>query len=197
MIITLSERRLSELIRGLEGIQDTDEEIAFQMQRHAIRLFRHVAEDYRIRMVGLVEHSGGIGSFKFDISGIGKNWQTGGFDFEKLTAGLSFINPLCVSLEEQDIEHICDGPVATAMMDHWEEYAGTLQRITVSEIQPAIEKACLEFAWKPPSRNRVDRQPGARLRTSIRRGHRPVVAGRIKRPAPEASRGSRTSAATG
>ncbi len=44
MVITLSERRLSELIRQLEGIADSDSEIAFRMQHFASRIFKHVAD---------------------------------------------------------------------------------------------------------------------------------------------------------
>ena len=90
MILTLSERRLSELIRQLEGINDSDEEILFRMQHYAAKLFNQVSE-YGIRMVEMVEHHGGIGSFRFDIKGVGMDWQTGGFNWEQLNQGLSFL----------------------------------------------------------------------------------------------------------
>src|SRR6266567_3544796 len=117
MIVTLSERRLSELIRGLEGINDTDSEIAFKMKSYAGRLFKYVYDGYGIKMVGLVEHTGDIGSFSFDISDIGRNYQTGDFDWQKLIGGLQFMNCLAVTVEESDIEQICTGPVCTAMID--------------------------------------------------------------------------------
>ncbi len=149
MVITLSERRLSELIRQLEGIADSDSEIAFRMQHFASRIFKHVADCFGIKMVGLLEHQGDIGSFQFDISGVGMDRQSGGFKWDKLQSGLNFLNVLAVTVEEKDIEEICSGPVCTAMMDSWDHYAHTLQRLSVAEIQPAVERACLEYAWKP------------------------------------------------
>jgi hypothetical protein len=148
MRVTLSERRLSERIQQLEGINDTVEEITFKMERYAMRLFANVNE-FGVRFVGMVEQSGGLGTFQFSIAGVGKDWQTGGFNFAKMSEGLNFMNPLAVSLEEADMEQICDGPVATAMIDNWSTYAHTLQKITVGEIQPAVESACLKFAWQP------------------------------------------------
>jgi hypothetical protein len=151
MILTLSERRLSELIRSLEGISDTDSEIAFRMQHYCSRLFAHIANDYGIRMLGLVEHHGDLGSFQFDISPIGRNWQTGDFDWEKLSGGLHFLNPVAVTVEARDMQAICTGLVATGMIDNWNNYANTLQRLSVSQIQPAIEAACMETVWKQPA----------------------------------------------
>jgi hypothetical protein len=151
MVLTLSERRLSELIRSLEGISDTDSEIAFRMQHYCSRLFAHVANDYGIRMVGMVETHGDLGSFQFDISSIGRDWQTGDFDWQKLIGGLQFLNPVAVTVEARDMEAICTGLVATGMIDNWNNYAPTLQRLSVSQVQPAIEAACMETVWKQPA----------------------------------------------
>jgi len=146
MILTLSERRLSELIRQLEGINDSDEEILFRMQHYAAKLFNQVSE-YGIRMVEMVEHHGGIGSFRFDIKGVGMDWQTGGFNWEQLNQGLSFLNPLAVSFEREDLWAICDGLVGTAMNSVWYEIQPNLQRLSVNEVRQTFESWCQHVAF--------------------------------------------------
>lgn len=148
MVITLSERRLSGLIRQLENITDSDEEICFRMALYAERLFRHIAE-FGIRMQGMIDHQGGIANFQFTIAGVGKNW-TGDFDWDKLRSGLNAMNPLAITVEPEDIDTICSSVIRVAMLDNWHLYASSLERITVGELQNAIENACLKFAWNAP-----------------------------------------------
>jgi hypothetical protein len=155
MIVTLSERRLSELIRQLEGINDSDSEIAFRMQYYAGRVFKHVADAYNLHMVGLLEHQGDIGSFQFDISRIGRNWETGDFGWDKLIGGLQFINALAVTVEAIDMEWICTGLIATSATDAFDDYAHELQRLSVAEVRPKIEAVLLKYVWNGsgPQRN--------------------------------------------
>jgi hypothetical protein len=149
VIVTLSERRLSELIRQLEGINDSDSEIAFRMQYFASRIFKHVEGAFGIKMVGLVEHQGDIGSFRMDISKIGREWNTRAqdFDWQKLIGGLQFLNALAVSIECIDMEHICSGIMATSASDAFDNYEHELQRLSVSEVRPKIEDVLLKYVW--------------------------------------------------
>lgn len=149
MVITLSERRLSELIRQLENITDSDEEICFRMVHYAERLFKHISE-FGVRMQGMLDHNGGIANFQFTIAGVGKNWQTGDFDWDKLRQGLNAMNPLAVTVEPEDIDTICSGIIRVAMLDNWHQYAASLERITVGQLQGAIENACQKYAWGSP-----------------------------------------------
>ena len=138
MILTLSERRLSELIRQLENINDNDEEILYRMKHYASKLFSYVGE-YGIRMVEMVSHSGGIGSFRFDISGVGRDYRTGDFNWDRLRDGLNLVNPVGITMERSDIWAICTGLVAKGLNDVWYDIAPNLERLSVSEFQPTLE----------------------------------------------------------
>ena len=149
MILTLSENRLSNLIRQLEGITDTHDELHVRFDHYCSRLFVHVNDVFGLRMVGMVSNAGTVAAFKFDISAIGRNWQ-GDWDWEKLMGGLQLLNPVAITVESIDMEWICTGLIATTMADNWELYAHTLQRLSVNQLQSAIETACREIAWKTP-----------------------------------------------
>ena len=143
MELTLSERRMSEQIRQLEGIEDTVEEITHRMDRYAARLFKHLYGGYGIRFVGMLNQSGGLGTFSFDIGGVGRNYQTNDFDWEKLRGGLSMLNPVSVTVTADDIGHICTGLIKPLALDAFPQFARELERITVPEIESKIESALL------------------------------------------------------
>lgn len=145
MNVSLSERRVSELIRQLEGIADNDSEISFRMSHYAGRLFSHLSDTYGLKFVGMIETHGDIGSFKFDITRC-KDFH-GTIDWDKLVGGLQFLNCLCLSVEPEDIRVICDALVGNSLLAVWPEYEATLQRITPSELQPRIESALMKFVW--------------------------------------------------
>src|SRR5260370_42588541 len=101
MIVSLSERRVSELIRSLENINDSDSEIAFRMQHYAAKLFTHVNDGDGVKFVGMSETHGDIGSFKFDIHGC-KDFH-GQIDWNKLVGGMKFLKTLFVRVEPEDV----------------------------------------------------------------------------------------------
>jgi hypothetical protein len=148
MLVTLSERRLSERIRQLENIQDSIEEITFRMEHYAKRLFLHVNE-FGLRFAAMVEQHGGLATIQLDISGVGRNWEDGDFAWSKLSEGLACLDPVAVSVEERDMAAICTGLIATMALDSWESYAAELQRISVSEIRPKIEAVLLRLHTQP------------------------------------------------
>lgn len=151
MQVTISERRLSELIRNLESINDTDEEIAFKMRHYASRIFKHVYDGYGLKFLGMLEQSGGLGTMQFSIEEVGRNWQTSDFDWEKLIGALQFINALAVTVELTDMQIICTGLVAVGAADEWNNYASELERISPSEVQSKIESALLRFVYNKPT----------------------------------------------
>jgi hypothetical protein len=156
MLVTLSERRLSERIKQLEGINDSPEEITFRMSHYASRLFAHVNE-FGVRFVGMVGQSGGLGTFQFSIDGVGRDWQTGDFNWQKLAEGLSYMDPVAVSIEEQDMRAVCVGLVASMAVDSWDSYASELQSISVNEIQPRVEAVLLRLHTQPREISSFDR----------------------------------------
>lgn len=150
MFVTLSFRKYADLIRQLEDLpNETDAELAVRLDYYSKRLWDHLRGN-GIDCRGMAEHTPDVAAFQCDISAIGRNWQTGDFDWEKLIGGLQFLNAVAVTVEPIDMEHICTGLIATTMMDNWDRYAHTLQRIPVSQLQAAIENAIREIAWKSP-----------------------------------------------
>lgn len=156
MLVTLSERRLSERIKQLEGIQDSVEEITFRMEHYAMRLFAHVNE-FGVRFLGLVSQSGGLGTFRFDIGGVGRDWQTGDWNWQKLAEGLNYMDPVAVSIEESDMEVVCTGLIASMAVDSWDSYASELQRISPNEVCSKIEAVLLRLHTQPREISSFDR----------------------------------------
>jgi len=148
MLVTLSERHLSERIRELEGINDTVEEITYRMEHYAKRLFVHVNE-FGLRFSAMIEQHGGLATIQLDISGVGRNWEDGDWHWSKPYEGLACLDPVAVSIEESDMAAICEGPIATMAVDTWGNYAAELQRISVSEIRPKIEAVLLRLHTQP------------------------------------------------
>jgi hypothetical protein len=148
MFVTLSFRNYAQLIREAENLEPgtTDAEISVRLDHYSQRIWDHMF-NLGIKMIGLVERTPDVAAFQVSLAGIGHDYATGGFNFEKLREALNWIRPVAVTLQESDIEEICTGPVATAMVDSFPAYSDTLQRISVGQIQPAIEAACLKFAW--------------------------------------------------
>ena len=98
MLITLSERLLSERIRELENIpQFTVAEITSQMKYYGARLFQHIAE-YGVYLRELCIQNGELGTFRFEIAPIYS-------DEDRATRfnGIRFMNPLSVTVEYSDL----------------------------------------------------------------------------------------------
>lgn len=161
MFITLSFRKYAEVIREAENLdpQTSDDEIAVRLDHYSSRIWQHMNE-FGIRMIGLSEKTAAVAAFQVSIAGVGVDWQTGAFDWQKLREGLEFLKPIAVTLTCDDMEQICDGPVGTAMMDRWDEYAHTLERIVPSQIESAVEQACLKYAWQPRQLHEWESQTG-------------------------------------
>jgi hypothetical protein len=148
MFITLSFRKYAEVIREAENLDPstTDAEIAVRLDYYSTRIWDHMFR-FGIKFLSCPERTPDVAAFQVSIAGVGRNYQTGDFDWQRLQEGLNWLRPVAVTVTQDDIEHICSGPVATAMSDRFDEYSPTLQRILPSQIQPAVEAACLKYAW--------------------------------------------------
>lgn len=140
MLVTLSERKLCDLIRQLENIQDSSEELLVRFDYYCGRLFVHIAE-YGVTMKNLVQNSGAVAAFKFELNPHRR---------ETITAGLRLLNPVAVSLEVEDIGALVANPVVAAgLRDAWGEIGPQLQRIAVSDIMTKLEKFASTVAFRP------------------------------------------------
>lgn len=141
MILTFSEPRFSALVRQLEGISDTDDEILTRLDRFAARLFRHVFETYKLRMESLVEQAGTVAAFRFSL-------HTS--DRVAIYQGLQFLNPVSLTLEEADLPKlILNAPMLGAMRQAWPEVESQFERITPDQLMPLIESVTMKVAFAP------------------------------------------------
>jgi hypothetical protein len=146
MFVTLSFRKFGDLIRQLEDLpNETDAELAVKLDHYSQRLWDHL-RGYGIDCRGMTEHTPDVAAFQCDISKAAA-WDGTGVDWDRLLGGLHLLNPVAITVEEDDMRTICSGLVAQAMLDNWPSYAHELQRITVSQLQSKIESCCLRFAW--------------------------------------------------
>jgi hypothetical protein len=138
MIVYLSESRLSSLIRQAEGIDAPDSEIALMMDKHARGIFSHVA-NYGVRMVGMISHTGDIARFKMEI---------GGNDRETIIAGLQWLNPVCISLEQEDLPALCPNPLGLGVLQStWHDVHGEFDRIQPATIIDTMENVATRLAF--------------------------------------------------
>src|SRR5215469_17195646 len=121
MIVTLSERKFSEQIRQLEGLDPatTVEEITDRMQTYANRLFEHLRQNYGVNCAGMVSHNGNLGTFQFVLSPVYDDENRG-----HRIAGLNMMAPNSVTVEPSDLPGLVPPGVAlTALEDAWNTYA--------------------------------------------------------------------------
>jgi hypothetical protein len=147
MRITLSERQFSEQIRQLEGLgpEITTEEIVHRIDRYARRLFDHIRE-YGIQML----------QAGFQVSGTLCTMSASlkpAWDEESVQMrinGLAMLAPVSVSLDQPDLSAFVVNPVMLAsMIDNWPAFERSLQRLSLSEVRPALENAAQQLMSVP------------------------------------------------
>ena len=142
MLVTLSERKTSDLIRRLENIPDqTHEEIMVRIKSYAKRLFDYVYNDFGLRMLGLKRQSGAIGIFQFELLTS---------DREKIVAGLNFLEPVAITVEKNDLPHlILNSPMLAAAREAWyDELAPQFLDILPGELLDKIEQLVPAIAFR-------------------------------------------------
>lgn len=155
MLVTLSERKLSEQIRQLEGLDasTTIEEITDRMPHYAGRLFQHLSRDYGVTMTGMVGTSGRdsqMGTFQFALKPIYDEESRG-----HRLQGLAMMNPNSVTVEQGDLPGLVpNGMVQTMLDDEWDWYSAQLQKVLPSDIPQILETAA-QHAMNRPSSNQI------------------------------------------
>jgi hypothetical protein len=145
MQITLSERRFSERIRELEGIgpEVTVEEITHRLDQYARKLFTHLAA-YGLTSIGLLGMNGSLGTFQVTLE---RCWDDESRN--KRIQGLAMLDPLSVTLEQNDLGAFFVGGLLTTMYDKYPDYAHELQRVTVGELDAALQRIAERLAFAP------------------------------------------------
>jgi hypothetical protein len=134
MLVTLSESRFTARVRELSNIPSniSDEEINHRLDRHAAKLFSHLAA-YGFTGFDRVAIQGTLGTFRATLSPC--------YDDESRNtriAGLAFLDPVSVTLEARDLPAFYVGLLLTLMNDNFDEYASEFQRLTVSELDSKL-----------------------------------------------------------
>jgi len=143
VLITLSERLLSERIRELENIpQFTVAEITSQMKYYGARLFQHIAE-YGVYLRELCIQNGELGTFRFEIAPIYS-------DEDRATRfnGIRFMNPLSVTVEYSDLPGFFQNGLALTAAQ--EAFMPTdFQDLPPHELSPAIDRLAQQALFGP------------------------------------------------
>lgn len=148
MLVTLSESRFSARIRELENIPASisNEEINHRLDRYAATLFQHLS-NYGFTGFDKVAVNGTLGTFRATLSPCHNDESR-----NTRIAGLAMLDPVSVSLEEQDIPAFFTGMVRTLMTDNFANYSREFQRLTVGELDSKlVDVATKIFAAPAPS----------------------------------------------
>jgi len=145
MLVTLSERKLSERIREMENLSDSIEEINDRISHHAQKLFNYIAE-FGVRMVGMVSQSGGLGTFQFALAPI--------WDEESRALriqGLQLMAPNSCTVEVGDLPGLVPQSIVRTMLeDEFHTYSHELAKVLPTDIAPTLERIA-QRAMKAPS----------------------------------------------
>lgn len=147
MRIVLSERQFTEQIRNLEGLGSdvTLDEISHRMDRYARKLFVHLQE-YGVQMLAGVQVNGTLATMQASLTQSRDEESV-----QKRMEGLALLAPLTVSLDQPDLSAFVPSPVMLpSMIDNWGAFEHSLQRLTLSEVRPALESIAAQLLSAPP-----------------------------------------------
>jgi hypothetical protein len=147
MRLTLSERQFTEQIRQLEGLGPdvTLDEISHRMDKYARRLFVHISA-YGVQMLAGVQVTGTLATMQASL-----RQSLTEEDVQTRIQGLSMLAPLTVSVDQPDLSAFVVNPVMlAAMSENWIAFGASLQRLTLSELRPALENAAGQLMSAAP-----------------------------------------------
>lgn len=137
MLVTLSERVMSEVVRNLEGLDPaiTLEEITERMPEYSKRLFDYVGQ-FGVRFLSCLQVRGQLADFRFQLIPNGQDNR------DSFTQGLAIMRPVCISVEESDLGALVLNPAMLAgFRGAWQQIGPTLQRISPNQLLDKIEAA--------------------------------------------------------
>lgn len=145
MIVVMSERKFAERIRELEGINDSVEEICDRIHHHANRLFQHISQNHGVTMTGMLSQGGTMGTFQFQLAPVYSDQ-----DRADRIAGLSMMNPNSISVEYGDLPGLFRDIALVGMQDSWNSYGRELQKLSVAELEPTLERVATRVLFGAP-----------------------------------------------
>ena len=146
MRITLSERQFTEQIRQLEGLgpEVTLDEISHRMDRYAKKLFIHLRE-FGVQMLAGVQVQGTLANMQASLTQSRDEESV-----QKRMQGLALLAPISVSLDQPDLSAFVPNQVMlVSMIDNWGAFQQSLQRLTLSEVRPALESIAAQLLSAP------------------------------------------------
>jgi hypothetical protein len=157
MIVCLSERRFSEQIKQLEGLDPatTVSEVTERMPHYAARFFNHL-RNFGVNCIGIAQQRGDVADFQFALK---QSWSEE--DVQTRLDGLTLLAPVSVSLDQPDLLAFVTNPIMLASMtDNWTAFSASLQRLDLSEVRPALENAALQILSAPvkPPTNEFEKE---------------------------------------
>jgi hypothetical protein len=146
MIVTLSERTTTELVRELEGLDPaiTVEELTERMPQYSQRLFAHL-RNFGLTYDGRCNPRGPVADFGFSLkqNSVQDERQT-------LVDGLAMLRPICISVEREDLPSLILNPmVLAATVEQWPQIAGQFRKVLPSEVLDRIERIAGKVAFSP------------------------------------------------
>lgn len=157
MRIIISERTFFNQIRQLEnlGADVTDDELSVRGDQHVRKLVNHV-RNFGVDVLPAHNINGKLATLTASLK---PSW-----DEESVATRLEGLNqlvPVAVSLDSQDVPAFCYEPIMrAAIQDQFAAFAPQLQRVTVSEIRPTLERCAAQLlnAPAPVATNEVEEE---------------------------------------
>ena len=149
MFVTIAFHNFSAAIREGQNLAPTvtDDELAVRLDKHSEQLWNEVRK-YGIEPLGMAEHTSTVAAFQVSIAGVGTNYDTGGFNFQRLCEGLSWVRPTAITVEESDLKYLVPNAImADAAESAWPEIAHNFQRILPGELFHKIETIVPKLAF--------------------------------------------------
>ena len=150
MFVTIAFRSYAQVIREAEQLEPSmsDDEIAVRLDHYSQKIWKHLAE-FGIKFQGLAEHTSAVAAFQVSIAGVGTDWQTGAFDFQKLNEGLNWLRPTAITVELSDLPYLVPNkPMCSAAQAAWPEIEHEFQRILPSQLFEKIERIVPSVAFR-------------------------------------------------
>lgn len=156
MQLVLSERKFSELIRQLEGINDSDEEISVRLQHYITKCFAHLG-NYGVHVsISPLRVAGTIGTFQARLDSVHSNE-----DRQTRLNGLAILNPISLNVEYDDLPAFFQGIVLAAVQMASDDELPRLQGLTVPELSAVLDGIGERAMFGKPGPNHIANIVGA------------------------------------
>lgn len=147
MRIIVSEKSFFNHLRQVEniGTEVTDEELSVRAEGYIRKLAAHVRNNFGVDVLPRPEVHGTLATLTASLK---PSWDED--SVATRLAGLNWLVPVAVSLEWADVPAFCYEPMMkAAIQEQFGAFSPSLQRLTVSEIRPALENCARQILAAP------------------------------------------------